>query len=165
MDTVHQLRQELRQEYETTKRFLERFPEHQNEFSPHERSMKLMPLAAHLAEVFGWPAFIIDTEVLNFAEEGNQPTAAETRAQLMQTFHEGFIKSEEKLSTIDETTLENRWKMMMGDQTLSDWSKYEAIRHSINQAIHHRAQLGIYYRLLGIPVPASFGPTADEQGF
>ena len=163
MDTLSQLKQELQQEYQTTKRFFENFPEGKNDYAPHEKSMKLMPLATHVAEVFGWPDFIIKTSVLDFAAGDYKPTFLDTKEQLLQKLEEDYLKSATTLNEISEEKLNENWQMKMGEQVLSDWSKYEAIRHSLNQATHHRAQLGVYYRLLEIPVPGSYGPSADEQ--
>ncbi|AZI70449.1 DinB family protein [Cloacibacterium normanense] len=163
MDTLSQLRQELEQEYQTTKKFFERFPEGKNDYAPHEKSMKMMPLSTHIAEVFGWPDFIVKTSVLDFAAGDYQPTFLETREQLLQKLEEDYQKSKATLHEISEDKLNERWQMKMGEQVLADWDKYGAIRHSLNQATHHRAQLGVYYRLLDIPVPGSYGPSADEQ--
>jgi uncharacterized damage-inducible protein DinB len=163
MNTLQQLKQELKQEYETTKKFFERFPEGKNDYRPHEKSMKLMPLAVHTAEVFGWPGFVVQSSVLDFASGDYKPTVLENREQLLKKLKEDYKASENVLDEISEEKLNERWQMKMGEKVLADWNKYEAIRHSLNQAVHHRAQLGVYYRLLNIPLPGSFGPTADEQ--
>ena len=163
MNTLSQLKQELQQEYQTTKKFLENFPDGKNDYAPHEKSMKLMQLATHVAEIFGWPGFIINTSVLDFAAGDYQPTFLDTKDQLLQKLEEDYQKSVTTLNEISEEKLNENWQMKMGEQVLSDWSKYEAIRHSLNQITHHRAQLGVYYRLLEIPVPGSYGPSADEQ--
>ena len=163
MNTLSQLKQELQQEYQTTKKFLENFPDGKNDYAPHEKSMKLMQLATHVAEIFGWPDFIIKTSVLDFAAGDYQPTFLDTKDQLLQKLEEDYQKSVTTLNEISEEKLNENWQMKMGEKVLSDWSKYEAIRHSLNQITHHRAQLGVYYRLLEIPVPGSYGPSADEQ--
>ena len=163
MNTLSQLKQELQQEYQTTKKFLENFPDGKNDYAPHEKSMKLMQLATHVAEIFSWPDFIIKTSVLDFAAGDYQPTFLDTKDQLLQKLEEDYQKSVTTLNEISEEKLNENWQMKMGEQVLSDWSKYEAIRHSLNQITHHRAQLGVYYRLLEIPVPGSYGPSADEQ--
>lgn len=163
MNTLSQLKQELQQEHQITKKFIEKFPEGKNDYAPHEKSMKLMQLATHVAEIFGWPGFIINTSVLDFAAGDYQPTFLDTKAQLLQKLEEDYQQSVSVLNEISEEKLNERWQMKMGEQVLSDWDKYEAIRHSMNQITHHRAQLGVYYRLLEIPVPGSYGPSADEQ--
>ena len=163
MDTLKQLKQELKQEYETTKKFLERFPEGKNDYRPHEKSMKLMPLATNVSEVFGWPGFVVNSSVLDFSAGDYKPAVLENKEQLLKKLDDDYQSSKKILDEISEEKLDERWQMKMGEQVLADWNKYEAIRHALNQATHHRAQLGVYYRMLNIPLPGSYGPTADEQ--
>lgn len=165
MDTLPNLRTELQQEYEITKKFLELYPEGKNDYAPHEKNMKMMPLATHLAEIFGWPHFMMTTENLDFASGEYEPTILTDRDGLLQMFEDGYSKSIEKLNNMDEEDLNGRWSMSMGEQILARFSKYEAIRHALNQITHHRAQLGVYYRLLDIPLPGSYGPSADNENF
>ena len=165
MNTLPNLQQELKQEYETTKKFLENFPEGKNDYTPHEKSMKLMPLASHVIETLGWPESILTTDKIDFAAGDYQPSNFTTKAELQQKLEDDYAKSKAALEKITEEDLNGRWTMHMGDQLLADYSKYEAIRHSLNQNAHHRAQLGVYYRLNDIPVPGSYGPSADDQKF
>ncbi|MGA9211349.1 DinB family protein [Kaistella sp.] len=155
----------MKQEYETTKKFIDRFPEGKNDYAPHEKSMKLMPLATHIAEVFAWPETILNTDELDFAKGDYQPTVLNSKAELQQKLEDDYQKGKAALDNAEESSLEPKWAMKMGDQTLAEWSKYGAIRHALDQITHHRAQLGVYYRLNDIPVPGSYGPSADEQSF
>jgi hypothetical protein len=100
---------------------------------------------------------------VNAAYLAMQILAISDKEQLLQKLEEDYQKSKATLHEISEDKLNERWQMKMGEQVLADWDKYGAIRHSLNQATHHRAQLGVYYRLLDIPVPGSYGPSADEQ--
>lgn len=161
MNTLPLLQEELKQEYETTKKFLELFPEGKNDYAPHEKNMKLMPLAIHIAEIFGWPEYMMKTEKLDFAAGDYQPTVIDNKTDLLNLFESNYKVSKEKLENISEEDLEGRWTMNMGEKLIADYSKYEAIRHALNQMTHHRAQLGIYYRLNDIPLPGSYGPSAD----
>ena len=165
METLQNLKDELRQEYETTKKFVENFPEGKNEYAPHEKSMKLMPLATHIVEILGWPETILNTEKLDFAAGDYQPTILNTKGDLQQKLEQDFAKSSAALDSISEDDLAGRWTMNMGEKVIADYTKYTAIRHALNQLTHHRAQLGVYYRLNDIPVPGSYGPSADEQDF
>ena len=124
--------------------------------------MKLMRLAAHLSEIFEWPGFIIQSTGIDFATEEYQPAILETKEELLQKVEKEFFMSDLVLGQIAEDRLLERWQMKMEGKVLADWSKYEAIRHSIHQIVHHRAQLGVYYRLLDIPLPQSYGLTADD---
>lgn len=165
MDTLPLLRKELEQEYQTTKKFLEKFPEGKNEYAPHEKSMKMMPLAIHIAEIFGWPDFMMKTEKLDFAAGDYQPTVLETKAELQKKFEEDYQKSKATLEGMSEEDLNGRWKMTMGEHLIADYNKYEAIRVALDQITHHRAQLGVYYRLNDIALPGSYGPSADDENF
>ena len=105
------------------------------------------------------------TEKLDFAAGDYQPANITTKEELMQRFEDDYAKSKTALDTAKEVDLDGKWSMNMGEKVLADYSKYGAIRHALNQLTHHRAQLGVYYRLNDIPVPGSYGPSADEQNF
>lgn len=165
METLPNLRKEFQQEYETTKKFFEVYPDGKNDYQPHEKSMKMMPLATHIAEIFGWPDFMMKTEKLDFAAGDYKPTFLNTKAELQQKFEEDYKKSKATLENMTESDLNGRWTMNMGEQIIADYNKYEAMRHALNQITHHRAQLGIYYRLNDIPLPGSYGPSADDENF
>ena len=165
METLPLLKNELQQEYETTKKFFAVFPDGLNDYAPHEKSMKLMVLATHIAEIFGWPDFMMKTEKLDFAAGDYQQTFLETKAELQQKFEADYQKSKETLNTINESDLNGRWTLNNGEHLIADYSKYKAIRHALNQITHHRAQLGVYYRLNNIDLPGSYGPSADDESF
>lgn len=165
METLANLKKEFKVEYDTTKKFLDVFPEGKNEYAPHEKSMKMMPLATHLAEIFGWPEIILKTEKLDFAAGDYKPTILNTKAELQQKLEEDYQKNKDILAETNENDLEGRWTMNMGETVLMDFDKYEALRHALNQITHHRAQLGVYYRLNDIPLPGSYGPSADVENF
>ncbi|MGV8914821.1 MAG: DinB family protein [Kaistella sp.] len=165
MENLPQLRKELTEEYETTKRFFAEFPEGMNDYAPHEKSMKLMSLATHIAEIFGWPDFMMNTEKLDFAAGDYKPTFLNSRAELLEKLENDYQKSRETLEKIKEEDLEGHWSINMGEKVINAFCKYGAIRHALNQVTHHRAQLGVYYRLNDIPLPGSYGPSADEGDF
>ena len=163
METLPNLKTEFHQEYQTTKKFIENFPVGKNDYAPHEKSMKMMPLATHIVEIVGWPEIMLNTEKLDFAAGDYKPLHFTSREELKAKLDEFYAKSQNALSQLSEDALNGKWAMYMGDQLLADYTKYSAIRHSLNQLTHHRAQLGVYYRLNEIPVPGSYGPSADEQ--
>lgn len=165
MESLNLLKKELQEEYQTTKKFIEKFPDNLNDYAPHEKSMKLMPLATHVVEVFAWPKTILETSFMDFAAGDYKPTFLNTKAELQQKLEQDYQAGKTALESISEEDLEPTWSMKMGDQVLMEWSKYGAIRHGLNQITHHRAQLGVYYRLNNIPLPGSYGPSADDQSF
>ncbi|WP_419869317.1 DinB family protein [Chryseobacterium sp. CT-SW4] len=162
MDTLSQLKSELENEYHITKSFMELFPEGKNEYAPHEKSMKMMPLATHIVEIFGWPAIILPTSELDFGKGGYKPTHLSTKEELLKKLDEDYKNGQKALSNVQEEDLNPSWALKNNGEELMKWTKYEAIRHALNQITHHRAQLGIYYRLNNIPLPGSYGPTADS---
>lgn len=163
MNIIQLLKEEMTQERLTTEAFLDLYSSNLAEYRPHEKSMKMQPLAAHIAEIFGWVGMMLETDELDFETTPYESPAANSPDELKALINEGFERSHRLLSAISEQDLEERWVLRNGDYVIADWNKYEAIRHALNQIVHHRAQLGVYYRLNDIPVPASYGPTADYQ--
>jgi uncharacterized damage-inducible protein DinB len=165
MDTLSQFKDELEAEYQTTKKFFEVYPEGKNDFAPHEKSMKMMPLATHISEIFGWPDVMLKTSDLDFAKGDFQPKHLSTKEDLLQTLDENFKSAEKALDNAKEEDLNETWALKNNGQEIAKWTKHGSIRHSLNQITHHRAQLGVYYRLNDIPLPGSYGPSADHQSF
>ncbi|WP_053992853.1 DinB family protein [Mangrovimonas sp. TPBH4] len=164
MDTLKNLQDELSEEYQITKKFFKLYPNNKNDYAPHEKSMKMGHLSTHIAEIFGWPEVVLNTDELDFMK-AEAPKIMENAQELEQCLDEKFEKNMTALKSANDSDLTGLWALKMNGQTVAEWSKYGAIRHSLNQITHHRAQLGVYYRLLGIPVPGSYGPSADEQNF
>lgn len=160
MDTLKNLKDELTEEYKTTKEFLNYFPKDKNDYAPHEKSMKLMPLANHIVDIFGWPELILNTDFLDFSS-GYSPQKTHNKEDLKDFLEKQYKKGISALENAKEEDLKPNWSIQMNGQKLMEWTKYGAIRHGLNQITHHRAQLGVYYRLLNIPVPGSYGPSAD----
>lgn len=165
MDTLSQLKSELQGEYQTTKKFIELFPDGKNDYAPHEKSMKMMPLATHLVEVFEWPNTILNTSELDFAKGDYKPSVLSTKEDLLKKLDEDYEAGKKALENVQEDDLSPSWTIKNNGQELASWSKYGAIRHALNQITHHRAQLGVYYRLNNIPLPGSYGPSADSPSF
>lgn len=162
MDTLKNLRDEYNEEFKTTKKFLEIFPEDKNDYAPHSKSMKLMPLTNHIVDIFGWPDLILKTDYIDLSG-GYHPEKMDGKEDLLAYLERQYQKGIQALENASEEELEPEWSIRMDGQKLMEWSKYGAIRHGFNQITHHRAQLGVYYRLLNIPLPASYGPSADSQ--
>ncbi len=165
METLALLKAEMQKEYETTIKFLAIFPDGKNNYAPHEKSMKLMPLASHISDVFGWPEIILNTDVLDFAKDNFNPAPVANATDLQKKLDDNFTKGMAALNKISEKDLEPGWRLEHDGHLIASWTKYGAIRHGLNQITHHRAQLGVYYRLLNIALPATYGPSADDQTF
>lgn len=165
MDTLSQFKSEFETEYQTTRKFFEAYPDGKNDYAPHEKSMKMMPLSTHIAEIFEWPNTMLKTSELDFASGDYQPKHLSTKEDLLQVLDQNFKSGKEALENAEEDHLNETWALKNNGQELAKWTKYESIRHALNQITHHRAQLGVYYRLNDIPLPGSYGPSADNQSF
>ncbi len=163
MDIIRELQAELESEYKTTKKFLAHYPEGKNDWKPHKKSMGLKSLAVHVVEIFAWPQVIMNTEYLDFSKTPYSQPPIKSKAELQKKLEEDYRKGAETLKNLKLEQLDGTWDIRQGDQVFMSWSKYGAIRHALQQITHHRAQLGVYYRLNDIFVPGSYGPSADEQ--
>ncbi len=155
---------DLENEVANTRRVLERYPEGKDDFTPHAKSWPMHKLANHVAGLVSWGAYTIATSVLDFAETTPpQPAAQNTAAGLVSIVDEAWAKFKAALeSTTDEAMLET-WTLRNGAHVIMSMPRIAVLRGVVvNHMIHHRAQLTIYYRLLDVPVPGLYGPSADE---
>ncbi len=155
---------QLKEEAEITRKMLKIIPEDKYDWKPHPKSMTVRRLAAHLAELPGWIPMAIDTDVLDFSANDYKPTPIADNAELLSIFEKNQKKAEEALPKTTDEYLQNLWTMKDGDQVFLTLSKEDVIRMALSQTIHHRAQMGVFLRLLNIPIPGSYGPSADEMG-
>jgi uncharacterized damage-inducible protein DinB len=157
--------QQLEEEAVTTRKMLSRVPTDKFDWKPHEKSMEIKRLATHVAELPTWIPMTLDTDELDFAKSEYKPVQLKNTDELMQYFEECLIKGRKALEYGNEKDLEKPWTLRNGEQVYSTSPKRDVIRMSLSQIIHHRAQLGVYLRLLNIPIPGSYGPSADEMNF
>jgi uncharacterized damage-inducible protein DinB len=154
-------------EMKTTRTMLERIPEDKKDFAPHPKSMPLNKLAPHVAELAGFGLTILTTPELDFSKSSRTRVSFESADQLVRVFDEGAAKVRTALkNTPDEAWTEN-WKLSFQGKHIFDGSRFLAYRQMfINHLVHHRAQLGVYLRLNDKPLPATYGPSADDtMGF
>ncbi len=156
---------EMNQEAIATRKMLERVPADKLAWKPHEKSMSLGELAAHVAEISQWTGSTINKDELDFAKEEYKPFKPETTAELVKFFDDNQAEALKTLK--DNATNENlmsMWSLKNGETTYLTMPKIAVIRGFVlSHIIHHRAQLGVYLRMLDIPVPSTYGPSADEQ--
>lgn len=165
MNIIQLLSQELEKEAATTRKMLERVPSDKFDWKPHEKSMTLKRLSTHVAELPGWISMALKTDELDFANNPYQPVEISNTKELVDYFERSLEDGKKSLASATEADLLPNWTLRNGDQVYSISTKYEVIRMSLAQTIHHRAQLGVYLRLLNIPIPGSYGPSADEMNF
>jgi len=153
---------ELDEEITKTRKTLERIPE-KADFVPHPKSMPLGKLAPHVAELGGFGLMVLTTPKLDFSAGSYKPLPFESAAQLVKVFDDGAAKVRQALiDTPDEAWKEN-WILAFEGKAIFEGPRFLAYRQMfLNHLVHHRAQLGVYLRLNGIPVPAIYGPSADE---
>ncbi|HEX6773958.1 MAG TPA: DinB family protein [Acidobacteriaceae bacterium] len=157
---------QLEQETTLNRKVLERVPEGRNDWKPHSKSMALGYLAALVASMPAWVAFMIERDELNFedpASEQFRTRAVETRAQLLELLDESFARAKRALQGTDEQHLHTRWRLVSGHRVLAEDARYVMISDAIfSHLAHHRGQLTVYLRLNEAAVPALYGPSADE---
>lgn len=156
---------ELDAESVTTRKMLERVPTDKFGWKPHEKSMTVQRLATHIAELPGWIAMALTTDELDFANNPYQPVVVNNTEELLAYFERSLADGRAHLLSAREEILDEPWTLRSGDQVHATTSKAEVIRMALSQIIHHRAQLGVFLRLLDIPIPGSYGPSADEMNF
>lgn len=156
---------EMDREAVTTRKMLERVPEEKFDWQPHPKSMTLRQLASHVAELPGWVSMTLTTEELDFAANPYEYPKISNTKDLLAFFDKSFESGREELANATEDEFEELWTLRNGDTIYSTEPKYEVIRMSFCQTVHHRAQLGVFLRLLNVPIPGSYGPSADETNF
>lgn len=155
--------QEMDREAVTTRKMLERVPNDKYDWKPHEKSMSIRQLATHIAELPSWVSMALTTEELDFAANPYQPKSINNTKELVDYFESSLKDGKSQLEKATEDQLDKPWTLRNGEQVYDVSPKGDVIRMTYSQIIHHRAQLGVYLRLLNVPIPGSYGPSADEQ--
>ena len=155
---------EMDQEAEITRKMLACVPNDKYNWKPHRKSMTIKSLATHIAELPTWVSITLHTDELDFATSPYQPVDISTTKDLLSYFEKSLAEGRSDLENAKEEELSKTWTMRNGDDIYTVSSKAEVIRMTYNQIVHHRAQLGVFLRLLDIPIPGSYGPSADEMG-
>lgn len=167
MSIAQSLLPELDHEMANTRKVLARLPDDKFAYQPHEKSMTLRQLASHLAHLPTWGVMTLDRPSLDLAPLDGPPLVnvpAETRAEALEKFDTGVAKCRALLAEASDAALMEPWSLLMGGAVALTMPRIAVLRGMvINHMIHHRAQMGLYYRLLDIPVPALYGPSADER--
>lgn len=157
---------EFDQELAITRKFLDRLPDDKFAWKPHEKSMTLGALAAHLAETPGWTVPTIQQDSLDLAPPGGppfQPTKTSSRQETLELFDKNVAAARGVVANVTDEELLKPWSLLMGGQIIFTMPRIDVLRSMVmNHNIHHRAQLGVYFRLNDVPVPGTYGPSADE---
>jgi len=154
---------DLQTEAANTRKVLALVPEAQFAWKPHEKSMTLGQLASHLAEAPSWTGSMLEPAMDFAGMQGYRPFAARSLVECVAEFEKNHHACIESLRGRDDRFMSALWTMKNGPKVLAQQPRNEALRTTlVHHAIHHRGQLTVYLRLLGVPLPPIYGPTADE---
>jgi uncharacterized damage-inducible protein DinB len=162
MTLALELLNELKQEAAVTRKYLERVPFDKLDYQPHEKSETLGRLAVHVAEIVAWWKECLLNNELDFVDF--EPKEFSTSEQLLAYFDNLLAEAVNVLSEAKPEDYAGEWSMRNGETIYFTLPKKQVLRtFCMNHLIHHRAQLGVYLRLLDVPVPATYGPSADDE--
>jgi uncharacterized damage-inducible protein DinB len=151
------------QEIAGTRRLLERIPENEPQWKPHEKSMPIGRLALHAARLPEFCTRMLTTDELNFATEKLPDLTFQSTAHLISELDRTSAEAKRAMQNASDELLNKHWRLLFGDKVIFDAPRKNLYRRLfLNHLIHHRAQLGVYLRLLNMPVPSLYGPSADE---
>lgn len=154
---------EFDHEFAQTRRALERVPEDKFDWKPHEKSYTLHQLAGHVAEIPQWVPVTLQMDLFDLDQPYDR-TVPETKEEILAHFDEGVAAARSMIESATGDQLMTTWSMKKDGEIALSMPKAAVLRSFIfNHNVHHRAQLGVYLRMLDVPVPAHYGPSADEQ--
>lgn len=164
MSLTQALIAEIEHESASTKKILERVPDEKFDWTPHDKSMSLKKLATHIATLVAMPGFIAGAPYLDFAEGKFRVPEINSTADLVKAVDDATAQTINALKAINDEDLDAKWSMRRGEHVIVEAPKKVAIRTmGLNHLYHHRGQLSVYLRLLNVPVPGMYGPSADER--
>ncbi len=164
METIDSLIREFDHEAQTTRKHLERLTEDKLEWRPHEKSFTSAALASHIAEIVGWTVAIFNEAEFDFDPATYRPYIGTSVADLLKTFDDNVAKGKQALAGATDDTLKEPWSLKIMGRVQFEKPRAAVFRDfTLSHMIHHRGQFSVYLRLLNVPVPGSYGPSADEQ--
>ena len=166
MTLSERLLPELEQQLENTRRVLNAVPDGHNDFAPHEKSMPLTRLAGHTAELTGFAYLHLTVPSINMGtpDDPRKILRMNQKADLVSEFEGMAARLVERVKATSDEVFDEPFTLLKQGSIVLETTRYNAYRTLfLDHMIHHRAQLGVYLRLLGVKVPATFGPTADDK--
>ena len=168
MDFITLFLAELDHEVDRSRRMLEQVPDDKADWKPHEKSMAFGYLATLVATIPMWLTMIVRQDELDVApKDGSRREwpSPKTRAEYVAVLDKAADEAREALRGTDEAHLQGRWHLLAGGVVVSDTTRHEMLRDTMNHWVHHRGQMTVYLRLMGVKVPALYGPSADDRSF
>lgn len=154
---------ELAEEMKTTRRCIERVPSEKGDWKPHPKSFSLAHLAQLVSSMPGWITKIVQGRNIDLSE-GPGYTNEKTET-LLQQFDKHVAEPRAAIEAANDADYAKPWELRMGDKVLMSLPRGVVIRQTVNHLVHHRGQLTVYLRMLDVPVPSIYGPSADERTF
>jgi uncharacterized damage-inducible protein DinB len=155
---------ELQQETLQTKKMLEKVPYQKADWKPHEKSMNLWRLSTHISEIPSWITTTINTEEMDLGTWKYNPPQLKSTEELLQNLDKNTEEAIKTLRTASDEHLMVNWTLRSGEHIILKMPRIAVIRSvGMNHLIHHRAQLSVFLRLLDVPVPGMYGPSADDN--
>lgn len=152
-------------EMTSTRALIERIPSDRAQWKPHEKSFPLGHLTQLVCWMPGWIAKTLDAPFMDIAGGGGTGGYSYEKTEtLVAMFDENVKAARASLEKVTGAALDEMWSLKMGENTLMSMSKGEAVRMHMNHFCHHRGQLTVYARLVDVPLPMIYGPTADDRG-
>jgi uncharacterized damage-inducible protein DinB len=163
MTAIDLLTTEFDHEAQTTRKLLERLPNDRLDWRPHEKSFTARALASHIVECVRWTESIFSIDEFDFQPATHQHYLATSVTDLLQAFDGSVASGREAMARVADAALMQPWRLKMKGRLRFERPRMVVFRDfTLSHVIHHRGQLSVYLRLLGVPVPGSYGPTADE---
>jgi uncharacterized damage-inducible protein DinB len=164
MSQIAAFKKELEKESVATRKMLAVIPTDKFDWKPHPKSMTIKALAEHLVDIFTWFEMTLTTSELDFAKNPYKPEAVTNTPDLVALFEKNLAQGITAFNNGKDEQLTDRWVLRSGEDVYVNDVKYDVIRMCFGQIIHHRAQMSVFLRLLNVPIPGSYGPSADELG-
>ncbi len=157
---------EFEMEMANTRKTLERIPADKFDYKPHEKSMTMIGLATHITNMIGWGTTTLTQDEFDVQPPGAPPykeEPASSVANLLEKFDQGIVACRAALVATSDEAMMKPWSLLSGGNVIFTQPRGGVFRGMIlNHLIHHRAQLSVYLRMNDVPVPALYGPSADE---
>jgi uncharacterized damage-inducible protein DinB len=164
MTIIDSLIREFKNEAQTTRKHFERLPNDKLDWRPHEKSFTAGGLASHIVECISWADAIFTKDEFDFDPATYKPYQATSATDLLKAFDDKVARCKQVLEGVEEETLTQPWALKMMGKLMFEKPRADVFRDfTLSHVIHHRGQFSVYLRLLNVPVPGSYGPSADEQ--
>jgi uncharacterized damage-inducible protein DinB len=163
MARIDTLLTELEREARTTRKHLARLPDDKFAWRPHAKSFSGGDLACHLVDCIGWTESIFNADEYAMDTAAYQPFSADSQLALLEGFDRAVVRARQAMSAAGDREAAQPWRLRINGKVWFEKPRETVFRDmALNHLIHHRGQLSVYLRLLEIPVPGTYGPTADE---